>query len=470
MHSDTGIVFKYLAELNLSYNFLSGSIPPLSVGDLINLSHNQLTSTIPLLYGYNKENITSEINVSYNLLTGNIPDYLLHNYSLSTLNLSHNQLTGSIPAPDSALYNNPYFNLYEINLSYNQLSGNIPVEIAKLKNLGILILDSNNLSGHIPAEFAKSQYLITLSLSNNRLSGRIPNFGSYYYEPRLRYLYLHGNYLSDSLPFDIGNLTNLRELDVSKNKLTGKLPRNVGNWRSLLQLSLNDNKFTGPIPPLFDSITNLISLKLQHNQLSGSIPSLKNLVKLQKLSLRENAFTFNGLEPVQQQFGNIALYYDQAIISLHQHSNTLAVTAGGTLSNNTYIWYKDGTAYATHTGDSTLSITEGGSYYVSVTNAVATGLTLYSDTLTVSGFNKPAASIALYPNPAKSNATALFNATGNYTLILSNASGKVLQTISGTSNKEQNKVDFNISTYPQGMYFISIKDEKETRLLKLTKE
>ena len=355
------------------------------------------------------------------------------------LDLSNNLLTGHIPP---SIGNT---RMLEINLSNNQIGGTIPASIGNITGLAKLVLNNNKLTGSIPKEL-----------------GRLYRY--------FKYLYLNNNKLSGTIPDLLGYAAHLYDLDISNNQLSGLIPSNLGYLKLLYQLNLNDNNLSGRIPSTFSNFYRIDTLRLQHNHLSGTIPALDSLNRLRDLSLRLNNFTFNGLEAIQQEYGSKALYYNQAIIPLHQHTNTLAVTAGGTLSNNTYTWYKDGTAYATHTGDSTLPITVNGSYYVSVTNAIATELTLYSDTLTESSFNKPAATIALYPNPAISNATTLFNATGNYIVTLSNASGSVLQTITGTSNKVQNKVDLNINSYPSGMYFITIKDEKETRLLKLTKE
>jgi hypothetical protein len=80
---------------------------------------------------------------------------------------------------------------------------------------------------------------------------------------------------------------------------------------------------------------------------------------------------------------SFAQYSPQAFIPLNQNGNTLSVSAGGTLSNNTYNWYNGGTLVATNTGDSTYTVTEVGNYSVAVTNSIATELTLYSDTVAV---------------------------------------------------------------------------------------
>jgi hypothetical protein len=51
-----------------------------------------------------------------------------------------------------------------------------------------------------------------------------------------------------------------------------------------------------------------------------------------------------------------AIYGDQARIPVHQNGNALSVSAGGTLSNNTYKWFKCGETgtkiIATIAGDS----------------------------------------------------------------------------------------------------------------------
>jgi hypothetical protein len=57
----------------------------------------------------------------------------------------------------------------------------------------------------------------------------------------------------------------------------------------------------------------------------------------------------------------------------------LYISSGGVLSHNTYKWYKEGTGLvATIIGDSSYSPTVPGNYYASVTNSVATQLTLNS--------------------------------------------------------------------------------------------
>ena len=54
------------------------------------------------------------------------------------------------------------------------------------------------------------------------------------------------------------------------------------------------------------------------------------------IKLWGNKFTFNGLEYLVEKYGNNVTDTPQANISIHSYENKLAVSAGGTLTNNTY--------------------------------------------------------------------------------------------------------------------------------------
>ena len=76
----------------------------------------------------------------------------------------------------------------------------------------------------------------------------------------------------------------------------------------------------------------------------------------------------------------------QANIPIHQDENSLWVSAGGTLSNNTYKWFKVGKpGNATIVGDSVFHPSERGKYYAAVTNSICTQLTLHTDTIFYDG-------------------------------------------------------------------------------------
>ncbi|MED6121356.1 hypothetical protein PIB30_029343 [Stylosanthes scabra] len=93
------INLKYVVNLDLSNNLLSGSIPAgiSSLAGLIGL------------------------NLSYNVLSGEIPEMMGDMKSLESIDFSHNHLSGAIPRSMSDLTF-----LSHLNLSYNNLSGPIP--------------------------------------------------------------------------------------------------------------------------------------------------------------------------------------------------------------------------------------------------------------------------------------------------------------------------------------------------------
>ena len=230
------------------------------------------------------------------------------------------------------------------------------------------------------------------------------------------------------------------------------------------------NKLSGRIPSSFSNLVNLNYLNFKNNQLTDTIPSsLINLTRLSNLTLDSNKLTFESLENIATAF-SFATYSPQANININLNGNKLSVSAGGTLMNNTYTWYKNGHLYKTKTGDSTLRISKSASYYVNVTNSVATQLTLYSDTInyimaenSIAKQINTSSLISVYPNPAKTTITLSFTANGKYSITVSDISGKILQNKTGIALKGLNTIQFDVSKYAGGVYFIIISDEKNNK-------
>ena len=77
------------------------------------------------------------------------------------------------------------------------------------------------------------------------------------------------------LPPEIGNLTNLTDLDLSLNPLTA-LPPEFGNLRSLQRLSLSVRE----LPPEFGNLTNLVSVRI--NSTTKIPPEAEELIRRTK--------------------------------------------------------------------------------------------------------------------------------------------------------------------------------------------
>ena len=366
-----------LDSLSLSGNQLSGSISS-SFGNLTKLvyfdmSSNLLNDTLPATLS--DLSSIENLNLSNNYFSGNIPVFLGDLHNLQVLNLSFNQLGGNIPSSFNALSI-----LKSLDLSYNQLNGNIPSSLSNLTILNDLILSNNSFSGTIPTSLSNLTALQTLDLSKNILSGSIPSsLGNL---SNLQKLILNENELSGGIPSSLNNIVSLRLLNLFHNQLSGNIP-SLSSLSNLDSLYLSNNQLTGNIPASIGNLSSLRYLDLSSNQLSENIPSsLESLSSLQYLDLSYNAFTFSGMEDIAQTF-SFATYSPQANISLHRNVNTLSVSAGGILSNDTFNWYKNGILDTTIVGDSTYIVDDIGVYYVAVTNSVATQLILFSNTQNV---------------------------------------------------------------------------------------
>jgi len=354
-------------------HYLSGSIPS-SLGNLVNLvdldlSKNQLSS-IPFSIG-NLINL-QDLNLKFNYALNTIPSSIGNLVNLQNLDLGVNQLS-SIPSSISNLVN-----LQNLDISGNQLSS-IPFSILKLFNLQSLDLQSNKLSS-IPIAISNLVNLVNLNLSNNQLSGSIPSSLSNLV--KLQQLDLEYNEFSGSIPASFGKLTNLIDLWLGVNRLSGAIPSSIGNLVNLSYLDLSSNQLSGTIPSSIGNMVNIGGLDLSFNQLSGAIPSsIGNLVNLSYLVLSDNTFTFDGMELIAQKFP-FAYYEPQANIPVHRSGDALSISAGGTLSNNTYKWFSiEQNNSIQIVGDSVFHPSQSGHYYAAVTNAICTQLTLHTDTI-----------------------------------------------------------------------------------------
>ena len=199
------------------------------------------------------------------------------------------------------------------------LQGSIPAAVKSLTSLRYLGLvniewlqvgnNNNALTGGIPAELGNLVDLRSLNLGSNALTGSIPTeLGNLVNIERLQ---VGNNSLTGPIPTELGSLAALRSLSLGGNQLTGSIPGELGNLVNLEWLDIGNNSLTGPIPTELGSLTALRSLSLGGNQLTGSIPpELGSLANLESLSLGWNALSGPMPRSLLQLVNLTWLYFD----------------------------------------------------------------------------------------------------------------------------------------------------------------
>lgn len=149
------------------------------------------------------------------------------------------------------------------------------------------------LYGSLPNEISQLTELKNLTITNNPLSGEIPQ--GLCLLNNLEVLELYNNKLQGSLPHEIGQLESLQILTFQNNELTGSIPTEIGQLTNLKSLNLGMNRLSGTIPHEIGQLSLLEKLDLSLNYyITGNIPlELYNLNQLKELFLGVNELTGN---------------------------------------------------------------------------------------------------------------------------------------------------------------------------------
>ncbi|MFP5040471.1 leucine-rich repeat domain-containing protein [Parasediminibacterium sp. JCM 36343] len=151
-----------------------------------------------------------------------------------------------------------------------------------------------NLNGSLPSSIGDLTELRTLNLTNIKYN-YIGGVGAFQV--------ISANGLTGAIPASIGNLKKLTNLDLSYNKLTGSVPSSIRNLTNLSSLNLSyNNTLTGDIFNTICNIQTLEILNLQYNAFGGGIDSIGKLNKINALYLNNNQLS--GLIP--SSIGNIS--------------------------------------------------------------------------------------------------------------------------------------------------------------------
>ena len=216
-----------------------------------------------------RRKVVDDINPALQAIINNLEDYDLieDDDRIDAVNTAVVGLTKWINKEDES----PQANKIEaseriLNCYLAQLEGKTDVTLIKLRLSG-LELET------LPAEIGNLTNMQCLHLLNNQLR---------------------------ELPVEIGNLTNLVILDFKKNKLK-TLPVEIGKLTNLRMLSLDDNQLTSVEG--IEQLTNLGGLSLANNQLT-SVEGVGQLTNLTYLSLSNNQLTsVEGVEKLTNLTG-----------------------------------------------------------------------------------------------------------------------------------------------------------------------
>ena len=284
-----------LEFLTLSVNHLTGPIPP-QLGQLTNLqelalSYNRLTGSIPTELG-NLQGLTFSLSLRDNLLTGPIPSQLGQLTKLEELFLDSNLLTGEIPPELGQLTK-----LKRLFLDSNRLTGEIPPELGQLTKLIHLGLSFNQLSGPLPEELialpleyfalVETQVCVPRAVELEEWLKGIEELSPYTHcgdrDPQRHAL---------SALYDGTGGPNW------KNKTNWLTIAPLGEWYGVTtdadgrvtELNLEDNNLSGPVPPALGELANLKTLNLAFNaSLSGPLPQAITGLPLESLRLEGTA-------------------------------------------------------------------------------------------------------------------------------------------------------------------------------------
>ncbi|KAH7669473.1 Non-specific serine/threonine protein kinase protein [Dioscorea alata] len=337
---------QHLNYLDLSWNDFSGTNFPSFISQLkelkyLNLSGVGFQGSIPAGFG----NLSSlqTLDLSYNnlLIYEEHADHewLSHLTSLQHLDLTQNNIGNSSIGLFLALNKLP--SISELHLSSCNLE-KLPLSFPHLNfsSLSILDLSNNNINfsgiswvfnikslqyldlyslAPLPTIFPSSRAYIgkiqpseisipesigslcslqTLDLCWLNISKTLVELGGVFSDclkHSLTHLYLRGTFLKGDILDWIGDIKNLKVLDLSQNSLSGSVPPSLSRLTFLEELQLCYNQLTGTLPEEIGNLAQLEYMNLAQNQLSGVISEahFTQLEKLETLDFSQNSLIFN---------------------------------------------------------------------------------------------------------------------------------------------------------------------------------
>jgi len=300
----TGMLPPCLGELTkLQYlmaevNDLTGTLPA-AVCDMTNmksfiLNRNEVEGSFPTCMG--EWTSLETLIISNNMFTGSLPDSFRQLTKLKNVWLDDNLLTGDPGPVVNEWHDVDWFflsnNMFDGALDENFLANANALTIADLSNNSFV----NDTDHAIPPQLLALPQLEILDLNNNRLNGRIHDV--IVANDKLLFLSAYNNQIIGEIPPALTNLETLLHLDLSKNELSGEIPTELFNMKTMVNLFLADNVNLEPgsVPSDIEDMTQLRELSLKRTNRNGFLPSLQGFDNLTLLDLDDN--NFEGTVPL----------------------------------------------------------------------------------------------------------------------------------------------------------------------------
>uniref|UniRef100_A0A2K2CAE8 non-specific serine/threonine protein kinase n=1 Tax=Populus trichocarpa TaxID=3694 RepID=A0A2K2CAE8_POPTR len=242
--------FPYLQEIDLSRNYLNGTIPA-------------EWGATPL----------ATITVEFNQLSGVLPPELGNLTRLEKMHLSSNNFTGQLPTTFENLTT-----MKDFRIGDNSFTGQIPNLIQKWTNLEKLVIQGSGLSGPIPSGIALLEKMVDLRISDLQGNGTEAPFPPLTNMKKLKTLILRSCNIIGPLPDFVGELLKLTTLDLSFNKLIGEIPSNFSGLRKVDYIYLTGNQLNGTVPDWI--IKDGESVDLSYNNFRNESSCLQRTVNL----------------------------------------------------------------------------------------------------------------------------------------------------------------------------------------------
>eukprot|EP00257_Ricinus_communis_P025433 XP_025012847.1 receptor-like protein 15 [Ricinus communis] len=309
-------ILKKLEVLDLSYNWLNGSILS-SVSSLtslttLNLSFNSMAGSFPSQEFASFKNL-EVLDLSLSEFTGTVPQHSWAPLSLKVLSLFGNHFNGSLTSFCGLK------RLQQLDLSYNHFGGNLPPCLHNMTSLTLLDLSENQFTGHVSSLLASLKSLKYIDLSHNLFEGSF-SFNLFAEHSSLEVVqFISDNNKSvaktkypdwippfqlqvlvlqncglESIPRFLNHQFKLKKVDLSHNKIKGNFPSWLFNNNSGLEyLSLKNNSFWGRFHlPTYSSFNNTTWLDVSDNLFKGQLQDVggKMFPEMKFLNLSGNRF------------------------------------------------------------------------------------------------------------------------------------------------------------------------------------